>query len=307
MANKRLSKDRQALVLAALCEGTPINAVCRMFHVGKHAVLRVIRETGEAFADYMDAEFRGLSCSRIEMDEQWQYVGCHASRMPKPKNLWEARDKERGDFWLWACIDADTKLVLSHTVGKRDVGTGRAFVCDVRSRIAGPVQIATDNHIPYSYHIREAFGLEGFSYGTETKVFGEPKLLDGTLARLGRNEGVAKMETAERKAVFGSPDLGTVTTAHIERAFLTVRQELKRYQRKGLGYSKDLTTHKMAVALHFGVYNFVRKHKSLGTTPAVAAGIELKPWTLEQVVEMTANYVRREEERAFAEAEAAAL
>ena len=67
MANKRLSKEKQALVLAALCEGTPINAVTRMFHVGKHAVLRVIRETGEAFADYMDANFRDLPCSRIEM------------------------------------------------------------------------------------------------------------------------------------------------------------------------------------------------------------------------------------------------
>ena len=50
-----------------------------------------------------------------------------------------------------------------------------------------------------------------------------------------------------------------------------MRQELKRYQRRGLGYSKDLETHKLAVALHFGVYNFVRKHKTLGTTPAVAA------------------------------------
>ena len=44
MANKRLSKEKQALVLAALCEGTPINAVSRMFKTGKHAVLRVIRE-----------------------------------------------------------------------------------------------------------------------------------------------------------------------------------------------------------------------------------------------------------------------
>jgi hypothetical protein len=85
MANKRLSKEKQALVLAALCEGTPINAVTRMFHVGKHAVLRVIRETGEAFADYMDANFRDLPCSRIEMDEQWQYVGAHGSRLINPE------------------------------------------------------------------------------------------------------------------------------------------------------------------------------------------------------------------------------
>jgi hypothetical protein len=78
-------------------------------------------------------------------------------------------------------------------------------------------------------------------------------------------------------------------------AFLTVRQELKRFRRKTLGYSKDLETHKLAVALHFGAYNFVRQHHSLGTTPAVAAGLEEKPWSLEQVVEMTSDYMRRKQ------------
>src|SRR6266852_9767086 len=115
---------------------------------------------------------------------------------------------------------------------------------------------------------------------------GEPELSDGTLSRLGKNEGVRKMKTAEREAVIGSPDLGSLTTSHIERVFLSVRQELKRFQRKGLGYSKDLETHKLAVAMFFGVYNFVRVHKTLETTPAVAAGIELERWSLEQVIEM---------------------
>lgn len=292
MPNNRLSKERQALVLASLCAGTPINAICRIYRADKAAVLRVIRETGEAFADYMDAEFRDLPCLRIELDEQWQYVGCHAGRMIE-------KEAGRGDFWLWAGIDADTKLVFSHRIGKRDWITGNLFVEDVRNRVKGPVQIATDQLSAYAFHIRQHFGYEGYSYGTETKIFGEPTLPDGTLARLGRNEGVRKMQTAERKAVVGSPDLESLTTSHIERAFLTVRQELKRYQRKGLGYSKDLETHKLAVALHFGVYNFVRKHTTLKTTPAVAAGIEEKPWTLERVVEMTAEYMRGKEDAKF--------
>src|SRR5205814_5268080 len=120
-------------------------------------------------------------------------------------------------------------------------------------------------------------------------------LSDGTLAVLGRNEGVRKMVTAEREAVVGSPDLETLTTSHIERAFLTVRQELKRFQRKGLGYSKDLETHTRAVAMFLGVYNFVRKHATLKTTPAVAAGLGEKPWDLERAVEVTAESFRRTE------------
>lgn len=295
MPNNRLSRNRQALILSAICEGMPINSVSRMFKTDKEAILRVVRETGEAFMDYMDKNFRDLPCVRIEMDEQWQYVGCHKGRMIE-------KHPEKGDFWLWACIDADTKLIFSHRVGRRDWITGNMFVEDVRNRVSGPVQIATDNLPAYPFHIRQHFGYEGFSYGTETKIFGEPMLPDGTLARLGRNEGVRRMVTAERKEVIGSPDLDTLTTSHIERAFLTVRQELKRYQRRGLGYSKDLEMHKAATALFIGVYNLVRKHKTLGTTPAVAAGVELEAWDLEQAVEMTADYLRRNADKAFDEA-----
>ena len=74
---------------------------------------------------------------------------------------------------------------------------------------------------------------------------------------------------------------------------------MKRFQRKGLGYSKDLETHKRAVALFLGVYNFVRVHKTLGTTPAVAAGVEFERWDLERVVEMTTDYMRRKEDTKF--------
>jgi IS1 family transposase len=272
-----------------------LNPLPKCSRSAPNTITRIIRETGEAFADYMDANFRDLPCERIELDEQWQFVGCHKGRMSAP-------EPGKGDFWLWAAIDSDTKLVFSHRIGKRDWITGNMFVEDVSNRVSGPVQIATDNLPAYPFHIRQHFGYEGFSYGTETKIFGEPQLPDGTLARLGRNEGVRKMVTAERAAVVGSPDLETLTTSHIERVFLTVRQELKRFQRKGLGYSKDLATHTAAVAMFLGVYNFVRNHKTLGTTPAVAAGVEFEAWDLEQVVEMTADFIRRKEDAKFEEA-----
>jgi hypothetical protein len=117
MAYQRISKEKQALVLAALCEGSPIRACARMFKVGKDTIHRVICETGAAFADYMDREFRDLSCLRIELDEQWQFVGCHAGRMIE-------QEEGKGDFWLWAAIDSDTKLLFSHKIGQRNRKTG---------------------------------------------------------------------------------------------------------------------------------------------------------------------------------------
>ncbi|HEY2713733.1 MAG TPA: hypothetical protein VGI60_14560 [Chthoniobacterales bacterium] len=270
-----------------------------MFKTGKGTITRVIRETGEALADYMDKNFRELSCARIELDEQWQYVGAHAGRLPKDDKT------ERGDYWLWAACDSDSKLVFSHKIGKRDWITGYTFVEDVSKRVRKPVQIATDSLPAYPSHIRTHFGYDAYTYGTETKIFGEPKLLDGSLVPMGtiaRNAGIRKMIAAQRRAVVGSPDLDMLTTSHIERFFLTVRQELKRFQRRGLGYSKDLATHKAAIALQFGVYNLVRVHKSLGTTPAVAAGIEEKPWGLERVVQITEEHLRAKEDAVFAAA-----
>ena len=146
MANKRQSKEKRALILAALCEGTPMRAVARMFKTDKKRIARVIRETGEALTDYMDRNFRDLPCVRIEMDEQWHYVGAHGSRLIKP-------EAERGDFWLWCCIDADTKLIFSHKVGRRDWWTGNTFVEDVRNRVraAGPDRNRQSQAIRFSH------------------------------------------------------------------------------------------------------------------------------------------------------------
>jgi hypothetical protein len=57
--------------------------------------------------------------------------------------------------------------------------------------------------------------------------------------------------------------------------------------------------HKLADAMFLGVYNFVRVHKTLGATPAVAAGLEFERWDLERVVEMTAEYLRSKEDAKF--------
>jgi hypothetical protein len=35
-----------------------------------------------------------------------------------------------------------------------------------------------------------------------------------------------------------------------------------------------------ALALYFAYYNFVRMHKTIRMTPAMAAGIALKPWSV---------------------------
>lgn len=74
------------------------------------------------------------------MDEQWQYVGEHGQRMVGKK------DADKGDFWLWADIDSDTKLIVSFRIGRRDWNTSEEFIEDIAGRITGYTQIATDPH-----------------------------------------------------------------------------------------------------------------------------------------------------------------
>jgi len=135
-----------------------------MVGAGKHAALRLIAETGEALGVYMSENFRDLPCARVEMDEQWQYVGKHGQRMME-------KEEGRGDFWLWCAIDPDTKLVISFSIGRRTRFFGEDFVNDVAKRIRPGVQLASDNFPQYAFHVRGAFGREGYTYGTETKNF----------------------------------------------------------------------------------------------------------------------------------------
>ncbi|MGQ0584365.1 MAG: hypothetical protein ACT4O6_20735 [Reyranella sp.] len=43
------------------------------------------------------------------------------------------------------------------------------------------------------------------------------------------------------------------------------------------------------MSLHFAHYNFVRQHKSLRMTPAMAGGVEKSLWSLQELVERTRN------------------
>ncbi len=283
MAQANLSIEKKVLILSALVEGTPINAICRMFKVGKNSVLDVIAETGEALAAYTSRTFRNLPCERVEMDEQWQYVGKHGQRMEK-------EEAARGDFWLWCAIDADTKLVITYAVGRRDWNTAEDFVSDVAKRVTGPAQISTDKLRAYAGPVQAYMGEQGASYATELKSYGSASDFIPAEFQSRRKNGIPKIVSAKREAVMGQPNLATATISHIERVFLTMRQELVRFTRLTLAYSKSLRMHKLAVSLNLGIYNLVRKHTTLGTTPAVAAGVESKRWTMEDVVVMTEAY-----------------
>jgi hypothetical protein len=61
---------------------------------------------------------------------------------------------------------------------------------------------------------------------------------------------------------------------------------MRRMTRLTNAFSKKVENHAHAMALHFLYYNFVRVHKTLRTSPAMAAGITKRLWEMRDVVEM---------------------
>jgi len=60
---------------------------------------------------------------------------------------------------------------------------------------------------------------------------------------------------------------------------------MRRLTRLIHAFSKKLENFKAAVALYFAYYSFVKPHRTLRMTPAVAAGTERDFWTVKHLVD----------------------
>ena len=65
-----------------------------------------------------------------------------------------------------------------------------------------------------------------------------------------------------------------------------MRMECRRFTRLTNAFSKKLANLKASVALHYAHYNFVRVHRTLRCTPAMAAGVTDRLWSLVELLEI---------------------
>jgi hypothetical protein len=63
---------------------------------------------------------------------------------------------------------------------------------------------------------------------------------------------------------------------------------MRRLTRLTNAFSEKVENLQAAVALHFAHYN-LRTHKTLRMTPAMAAGVENRLWSLDELVERTSR------------------
>jgi IS1 family transposase len=185
-----------------------------------------------------------------------------------------------GDQYAFVGIDADTKLVITHLVGKRDATSAYYFMQDLKNRLANRVQLTTDGFKPYINAVEDTFGTE-VDYAQLVKIYGQPK---SSAANARNRYEPVRVMGAIPMDVMGHPKAMGISTSYVERQNLTMRMQMRRFTRLTNGFSKKLGNLKAHIALHFAHYNYVRIHQTLRTTPAMASNLTDHLWTLEELL-----------------------
>ena len=267
----KLPLEIRVQILFMLCEGSSMRSISRITGVSINTVSKLLIDAGLACAAFHDKTVRGVTAKSIQADEIWSFS------YAKNKNVKfaKAAPEGAGDVWTWTAIDADSKLMVSWHVGDRSQHTGIAFMGDLKARLANRVQLTTDGHKAYLKAVKEVdFDAD---YAMLNKIFA------ATPAGPGRYSPPQCIGTI-KQAIMGNRDPDLINTSFAERQNLTMRMSMRRFIRLTNAFSKKFENHCHALALYFVFYNFCRVYKTLGATPAMAAGLVDKVLKMTDVV-----------------------
>lgn len=258
-----------------------IRAISRFTGFDQQTVLRILESAGQHCAALLNARMQNVNVQFVQADEVFSWIG------RKPDKA-DDNDPERGAFFTFMSIAHREKLIINYRVAKRTGDEAFEFLTDLKSRLAGRIQLTTDAFRGYV----AAFGYRGgvnnvfgdcADYATETKRFTkDPRFVDK------RAYFAPKVVKVTRQLRFGTPDMSMATTNHAERTNLTLRTLTRRFVRSTLNFSKKRENHEYAVALFIAAFNFCRVHRSLkGKTPAMAASLTDHVWTIPELLSAT--------------------
>jgi transposase-like protein/IS1 family transposase len=269
LGEMRLPVERALLVLHLLTEGSSMRTIERVTGTGKTTVLRLLAQVGDGCERMLSERVKDVPVEDVQADELWGYVRCKEGTKTRKK----ITDPEAGDAYCFIGLERHSKLVLAWHLGRRNSWDTQDFTAKLAAATTGRFQLSTDglntypDAVEYSFGARvdyaqlvKEFGAEG---GDEQRRYAPPRLIG-----------------AEKISVSGNPAEDRICTSHIERANWTLRGHLRRMTRLSNGFSRKRANLRAALALYFAYYNFCRMHKSIRMTPAMAAGITRKPWTM---------------------------
>ncbi len=273
----RLPIETRAKILEMLCEGMSMRSVSRLADVSINTVTKLLVDAGQACAEYHDAHVCNVKAKRVQCDEIWSFCGSKEKNTAPEKKL-----EGNGDVWTWTGMDADSKLMISYLVGNRGAECAKDLMDDLRSRLANRVQLTTDGHRAYLEAVEGAFGQD-VDYAQLVKIYGET--VEGQ-----KRYSPAECVGTKKAKVTGNPDPCCVSTSYVERQNLNIRMGIRRFTRLTNAFSKKMENHFHMLAIYFMFFNFVRIHKTLKMTPAMAAGIETRLWDMNDLAKLVEDW-----------------
>ncbi len=271
----KLDDKTRTQIIQLLCEGMSIRAVSRSTGCSKNTITKLFVDAGKACHQFHDQTVNNLKSQRVQCDEIWSFT------YAKEKNVATAKKAPEGagDTWTWTALDSDSKLLISWLVGGRSAEYATEFMNDVASRLTNKVQLTTDGHKAYLEAVEDAFG-GNIDYVQLIKLYG------GGVDTNSKRYSPAECTGIIKKCVTGVRAFDGASTSYVERHNLIMRMHMRRFTRLTNGFSKKVENHAYAVALHAVYYNFVKIHKTLRCTPAMAAKVSDKIWDVVDIVKL---------------------
>jgi hypothetical protein len=225
---------------------------------------------------------------------------------------------------VWKAEELPSRLRVASVVGKRGDKEAVELVSKVKERSDGGLPLfVSDNLDSYPHALLSVYGEEEEPRRGKRRR-GRPRTkpiikppADLQYAQVVKHRDKhGRITSIERRVIFGTEEgvkeklqeagcYTTISTAHVERDNLTSRQTSSRLVRKALSFSKSMEELRYHTALDDLAHNFSRCHDSLrvklpkpqptrgkeGTpkrwmrrTPAMAAGITDRRWTMEDLM-----------------------
>lgn len=266
-----LPREKRIAVLAALVEGNSERAVERLTGVNRETVGRLAVELGMGAQRLHDRIARDLMCTQIVADEVWSFCQVKEARV-RPDHA-----KGAGEAYTFVALDKPSRFAITWHVGKRDAEHARIFVADLRARLLVMPSITTDGFVPYVAAVGAEFG-PAVDMAQTVKNYRHKGRRDDDH----RYEPPRGIEFITKKTVYGTPDLDTASTAYIERQNGTMRHRIGRMRRLCYAFSKKVENHRAACALNYAWYNLGTILRTTRVTPAMAAGVTDRVWTIEE-------------------------
>jgi transposase-like protein/IS1 family transposase len=269
----RLDMDRAVLCLSLLTEGSSIRSTERITGTHRDTICSLLRVAGAKCEAIMNRLVRGVQVADVQCDELWNFVGMKE----RTKKLKKNTDPEMGDVYTFTGIERNSKLLLGFHMGRRTSEDASIFMAKMDAATAGRFQISTDGFNGYPGAVEQHLGGR-VDFGQLIKTY-SAETVDSE-----RRYSPARIISAEKVAVSGSPAEERICTSHVERSNLHIRMQMRRFTRLTNAFSRKRDNLRAALALHFAAYNFTWMHSGIRMTPAMKAGIARKPWTVRDLL-----------------------